>query len=81
MLSLPKAVALLTHWQHAARLCRALRERQSERAINEFTDQFELALMLSFRLDLTGERKRPPAPSIRAARERAAQPDRRRTGR
>ena len=59
MLARPKAVALLTHWQHAARLSMTLRERPSARAIADFTQQMELALMLSWRLNLTAD-KRPP---------------------
>lgn len=74
MLGLTKKDALLTHWQHAARLGLVLRQRPSPRAIAEFTDQFELALILSWHLDLSAESKRPPAPSIRAAHHRASRP-------
>jgi hypothetical protein len=77
MLTLPEAVAMLTNWQHAARLCVAARERPTPRIIAEFTDQLELALTLSWRLDLSAHPKRPPAPSIRAA----SRPARRRADR
>src|SRR5690242_15051899 len=77
MLGLTEKDALLTHWQQAARFGLVARHRPSPRAIAEFTDQFELALMLSWHLDLSAEPKRAPAPSIRAARQRAARPNRR----
>lgn len=64
MLALPKAVQLRNEWQHAARLCMAARESPSARAIAALTEQLELALMLSFRLDLAADKK-PPAPSVR----------------
>jgi hypothetical protein len=81
MLGLSEKDALLTHWQHAMRLYMTTRDRRSPRAIAEFTDQFELALMLSWHLDLSAQPKRPPAPSIRAAHQRASQPARRRADR
>ena|SRR5690349_8495921 len=77
MLGLTEQDALLAHWQLAARLCLVARQRPSPRAIAEFTDQFELALMLSWHLDLSVQPKRPPAPSIKAARQRVARPNRR----
>lgn len=77
ILALPRKVALLMHWQHAARLGLAALKQPSVRAIAELTNQLELALMLSFRLDLSAEPKRAPAPSITAARRRAARPHRR----
>ena|SRR5690349_1683088 len=74
MLSLPETVQLINHWQHAARLCMTARERPSTRTIAELTDQLELALMLSWRLDFSATPKRPPAPSIRvASRQRSRQ--------
>jgi hypothetical protein len=76
MLGLAEKDALLAHWQQAARLCLAVQQRPSPRAVADFTDQFELALMLSWHLDLSAE-KRPPAPSVQAARARAAHPERR----
>jgi len=72
MLSLSEQTARLNHWQHAARLCMAARERPSVLAIAELTDQLELALVLSFRLDLSFHAKRPPAPSIRTTVRRRA---------
>ena len=77
MLGLSEKDALLMHWQQAARFGLAARQRPSPRTIAEFTDQFELALTLSWHLDLSAQSKRPPAPSIKAARLRAARPDRR----
>ena len=59
MLALPKRVVGLTHWQQAARLWMAARERPSVRAIVELTEQLELALTLSFRLDVSADKRRP----------------------
>lgn len=59
MLSLPKRVVGLTHWQHAARLWMAAHERPSVRAIVDLTEQLELALTLSFRLDVSADKQRP----------------------
>jgi hypothetical protein len=77
MLGLTEKDALLTHWQQAARLGVLARRRASPRAIAEFTDQFELALMLSRHFDPSAEKRRP-VPSVEAAHRRAAQPERRR---
>lgn len=81
MLELPENVALLTHWQHAARLCMAARERPSVRTIEELTDHLELAFMLSWRLDCVGHPETAAAPSVKGAHHRAAQPHGRRVGR
>jgi|SRR5689334_9248948 len=78
MLGLAEKDARLLHWQHAERLYITARDRPSPRAIAQFTDQFELALMLSWHVDLSVQPKRPPAPSVKAARQRAAKPIRRR---
>ena len=64
LLSLSEPTARLNHWQHAAKLCIAASERPSARTIAELTDQLELALMLSFRLDLSVHKK-APALSVR----------------
>ncbi len=71
MLALPGPVALLTHWQHAARLCMGATEAPTAHAIAALTDQLELALMLSWRLDLSVVTKRPPAASVRTAAPRS----------
>jgi hypothetical protein len=74
MLGLPRHVALWPHWQHAAWLCTAAMERPTARAVAKLTDQLELALVMSSRLDLSAQPKRPPAPSIRVAeRQRVRQ--------
>jgi hypothetical protein len=65
MLALPKRVVLQTHWQNAARLWMAARERPSVHAIADLTEQLELALMLSFRLDVSAD-KRSAARSSKA---------------
>ena len=62
MLALPKRVVVLTHWQQAARLWMAAHERPSVRAIADLTEQLELALTLSLRLDVSAG-KRPLARS------------------
>jgi len=72
MLGLPRHVALWPHWQHAAWLCTAALERPTARAVAKLTDQLEFALMMSARLDLSAQPKRPPAPSIRLARRQRA---------
>src|SRR5689334_11155735 len=59
MLALPKRVVLLTHWQQVARLWMAARERPSVRAIADLTEQLELALTLSLRLDVSADKRRP----------------------
>ena len=71
--ALPESLATLTHWQHAAGLCMGVRSRPSPATLEAFTQQLELALFLSWRLDIPPPRpkppfdlrKKPPAPSIR----------------
>ena len=69
MLELPEEIAMLTHWQHVARLYIAAREQPSARVIAELTEKRELALILSFRLDLSAD-KCPRAPATRVSAER-----------
>jgi hypothetical protein len=76
-LGLAERRALLVRWHRPARLCLTAHERPALRAIAELTDQLELARLLSWRVDLSTTPKRPPAPSVKAARKPAAPPERR----
>ena len=53
MLALPRDMAAWNCWGRAAGLAMAAREQPSAAALEEFARQFELALFLTWRADLT----------------------------
>jgi hypothetical protein len=67
ILELPDRIAMQTVWQHAARLAIEAREHPTAEMQAARTEQLELALFMTARLDLNAEWKRPPASSVRAS--------------
>lgn len=67
MLALPERIGLQSTWQRAARLCLEAQQAPADlAAIAALTEQVDLALFLTGRLDIDGWKK-PAALSVRRA--------------